>query len=542
MLGLSQTMPRIHWRVLAVLSVTLFGILLSGQPHLANGVGEIFLLSSSPQRINEGNSTGVALAVSVTNAATSTTYSFTWMVKDPSGTSTVATKSVMSTQPAWALSVKYPVDFTASMNLTGTYSVSVAENLPSVNASIAAGTFQVGLTDRDSYQRTYQARITGSGYLPADNVTILMVKGTTVVPGFPAWKNADTSGRVSFTWQTVPSTPTGTYRVSLAGKNTIPKNPLDLQNFTVVPINVTIASFWTSSGFIQRSQSTDVQFNATYLSGLRVTGGIGQVKLTEPNGTTVHIITATYDNNLNAFFASYQTLLSSSTGAWIAKLEVNSLDDGFGNTGPAISSNAGFNIRTASLTVTLETLNAGYGSGSVIPINARILTPSGGNYTSGSVSATIAYPNGQVGRTIPLVYDMARGRWSGSYKVNSTEPSGTWLVTVSASDVYGNGGNGNTSFNVNIPGSTVTPDTSPFNTGWLPWLVLLLVLGLGFGTLIFRHYGVVGRQVKIDVQAIKQKANEVKSDNFLQSIQAQLKRRADRMQAEQAAAEKEKTD
>ncbi|HZY93637.1 MAG TPA: hypothetical protein VFE98_02115 [Candidatus Bathyarchaeia archaeon] len=137
-----------------------------------------------------------------------------------------------------------------------------------------------------------------------------------------------------------------------------------------------------------------------------------------------------------------------------------------------------------------------------------------------------------------LIYDQTRGKWTGSYRVNSTDPSGIWLLTVNAGDAYGNGGNSNASFNVSVNSSGPTPPGgTSILTGWLPWIVLLVALGLGFGTLISRQRGVTHREVKLDVQAIKEKAEQVKGEDFLQSIQAQLKRRAERL-----AAEKEQND
>jgi len=54
---------------------------------------------------------------------------------------------------------------------------------------------------------------------------------------------------------------------------------------------------------------------------------------------------------------------------------------------------------------------------------------------------------------------------------------------------------------------------------------------------MMRFRGVSHREVKLDVQAIKHQADQVKGDDFLQSIQAQLRRRAEKI-----AAEKEKHD
>ena len=527
-------MPRLIFNCLLLLTVFLSLSLSMGTAPLAHGASETFNLNTSPARTTEGNSTGISSTLTVTNAMTSITYSFTWTVRDPAGTSTVATKSVISTVSSWSLTAKYPSDFSGSLNLTGTYTVNVAENLPSVNASVANGQFQVGLTDSVSYQRTSTVRVYGSGYLPSDNVTIGLLAGATAVPGFPAWRLADTSGRFSFSWQTVPSTPTGSYSVRLTGKNTPAKTPLDLQGFTVTLASMSINSLWGSPSIVPRTRTVEFRFNATYPSALAANTGSAPVRLTEPDGVTIHVVTAFYDNTVNSFRTTYATGLGSTAGPWTATLAPGSFYDSFGNVGPVAASSLGFTVNTASLVVTISPFNGPYVAGSIIPIDVRVVTPAGGNYTVGSVNATLTYVGGYVTAPFSLVYDQSRGMWSGSYKVNSTNPSGTWLLTVSAGDSYGNGGSHNTSFNVSVTssGPGTPPGGNSIITSWLPWIVLLVALGLGFGTLIFRHLNVTSREVKLDVQAIKQKAKQVASGDFLQSIQAQLKRRSERIAEE----------
>jgi hypothetical protein len=64
---------------------------------------------------------------------------------------------------------------------------------------------------------------------------------------------------------------------------------------------------------------------------------------------------------------------------------------------------------------------------------------------------------------------------------------------------------------------------------WSYLLIVLLVAALGFIILITRKRGLTRREVKLDIQAIKTQADKVKGDDFLQSIQEQLKRRKQQM-------------
>ncbi len=497
------------------------------------GPGPSFVLSSLPARIQEGAAGGVKLVLNVTNANFVTAYNFIWTVTDPAGTSKTSTNSTTSTGPSWVVRTNYPAAFGASTNLVGVYKINVTETVHSGGAGVAIGQFQVGLTDNPSYQRTTPVLIRASGYLPLNNVTINLTYGSTSVTTFPTSMQADANGIISLSWQTAVGTPLGNYFLTISGSTTT-KTPPDSQAFTVYPTNVTISGLWLNKSSIQRTQTLEFRFNATYLNGSPALSGSAPIRITEPNGTG-HIITASYDASLQTFRALYVTALGSATGTWIGTIDVKSFDDGLSNGGPLSPVFNNFNIQPASLTVSAVSYNATYSSGMILPIYARIITPGATGFTQGMVTATISSFGQKIAGPLSLVYDPSRGEWSGSYKVNGTDPSGTWLVTIAASDGYGNSGQNSASLSVNTSGA-MRPAESFFYT-WTFWLLVLALFVIGFGILILRTRGVSHREVKLDVRAIKHQADQVKSDDFLQSIQAQLKRRAERI-----AAEKEKHD
>jgi hypothetical protein len=496
------------------------------------GAGPNFVLSATPSRIQEGAPSGVRLVLNVTNAINPSIYTFTWRVTDPAGVSTTTSNTTTSTTSSWSVFTKYPSAFSASTNLVGSYKINVTETVHSGGASVAIGQFQVGLTDNASYQRTAPVLVSAGGYLPLNNVTVNLSYGSTSVMNFPTSMQADTNGMISLSWQTAVGTPLGNYLVTISGSPT--KSPPDLQSFIVYPTNVTISGLWLNKSSIQRTQTLEFRFNATYLNGSPALSGSAPIRIAEPNGTG-HTIVASYDASLQTFRAFYLTALGSATGTWISTIDVNSFDDGLSNGGPLSPVLSNFNIQPASLTVSAVSYNATYSSGMILPIYARITTPGAAGFTRGTVTATISSFGQKIAGPLSLVYDPSRGEWSGSYKVNGTDPSGTWLVTIAASDGYGNSGQNSASLSVNTSGA-MRPAESFFYT-WTFWLLVLALFVIGFGMLILRTRGVSHREVRLDVQAIKHQADQVKSDDFLQSIQAQLKRRSERI-----AAEKEKHD
>lgn len=499
--------------------------------------GLTLVLSTLPSRIQEGAFGGIRLGLNVTNAST-TLYTINWNVTDPSGTTTTSTNSTTSTGPSWSVFTNYPGAFGGQTNLVGVYRVSVSATPVLMSPVVTTGQFQVGLTNNTTYQRTVPVLIQASGYIPFDNVNINITQGSISATNFPTTKRADTNGLISLTWQTTVGTPLGSYLLTMSGTSTPTKNPPDSQTFTIYPTNFTISGLWLSKGSVERTEPLEFRFNATYLNSSPVSSGSATIQITEPNGTT-HTTAASYDSSLKTFRAFYSTALGSATGPWTSSINANNFDDGLGNGGPLSPASTNFNVQSASLIVSRLTYNVTYSPGTIIPIYARITTPGAVSFTTGSVSATITSFGQEIVGPLSLVYDSSRAEWSGSYRVNATDPSGTWLMTVTASDAYGNTGQNSTSLFVNTPGPQGPQNPSAFSllSSWTFWLLVLALIATGFGILILRSRGASHREVKIDVQAIKHQADQVKSDDFLQSIQAQLKRRTERI-----AAEKEKHD
>ena len=509
-------------------------------PTRVGAVGESFSLSVLPGWIVEGSPTGVSSILSVSNAQFSppTTYTFNWTVTDPSGKSTSLTNTTTSTSSSWSQSTHYPGNFpAASLNLVGNFTINVAEILPSLNASIAKTRFETGLTNSPAYSRTTVVTVTGSGYSPFETVTISLVQGTTPVTGFPVSKTASPTGLVSLSWPTFPNTTLGAYNVSLTGTITPPKAPRDTQLFVLYPTNITVNAIRTIPGALSRTQAIQFKFNATYLNGVLVTSGTASLQVVEPGGLTSHTISVSYNNSQQSFTASYSTNLSSTTGVWAAIISQKTLNDGYGNTGPLSPVTSYFTVQTASLTVYIQPFPSTFSAGSTVGISSVVVTPGGQDFTQGTVIAKITDGTLTVAGNIPLTYDQAQGRWTGNYKVGQSDPSGNWLITITAQDGYGNIGQYGTSLNVNTTGPSVSQPSM-----WATWVWLIPVLGavlVGFGILIFRLRKGIHREVKLDLQAIHRKAEEVKGDSFLLSIQNQLKRRMDQMAEDR---EKQKPD
>src|SRR5207245_10969210 len=110
--------------------------------------GETYTFTTSASRLQKSASSQVVLSLNVTNATTFTTYSFTWTVVDPSGSSRTATNSTNTGfGTPFTLSTDFPKNFPpASLRYVGNYTVRVDETSPTNKANVASGRLQGGLT------------------------------------------------------------------------------------------------------------------------------------------------------------------------------------------------------------------------------------------------------------------------------------------------------------------------------------------------------------------------------------------------------------
>jgi hypothetical protein len=487
--------------------------------------GETYSFSQSASRIQETNGQTITFVLNVTTPLTGIPYQFTWSVRDPSGATANATSQVTST-PAFTTSVTYPTNFATVVRYVGNYTISVIQTSPPPSSNpVKTGKFRVVLTDVDMYQRTQSVSIVAQGYLASENITIAIVSRTGSAPNFPTIVKANSAGALSYIWASIPpSTTVGNYNITLTGK-TVKAVP-DLQPIIVTATNVAISQLSITQNSLMRSQTEVFRFTASYPNLAQARIGSASIRIFEADGLTEHNITATYRTTIGQFEGGYQISLSGQTGAWVASIDIGGYNDGYGNIGPAASVNRGFAVSTAILSVTPSTPSGNYTTGSIIVINARVITPGGANFTAGTVTATTHYSTFQIGNPLQLSYDQTHGKWVGSYMVNSTSPAGIWFIQVNATDAYGNSGYGSTSTLVTIPPGPQQqplPPASTFNYLWVLIIGLVAALAVLASFIVYRRGRMVRRVLKVDLEAIHAEAAKVENNEFFKNVKEQLK-------------------
>ena len=177
-----------------------------------------------------------------------------------------------------------------------------------------------------------------------------------------------------------------------------------------------------------------------------------------------------------------------------------------------------FRVDPVTLGVTVALPSATLGPSQVLTISVNATYPDGGSPTQGAVTATISTSGFLIGSQVTLGFDQSQSRWMGGYTVKDNDPTGIWLVQVSATDPYGNTGQGSASAFASIP----PPQQSPLTSFW--FLTVLGAVGVGAlsGFLALRRKKTTHHQLQVDLQAVGREADRVKNQEFFRSVQRQL--------------------
>ena len=492
--------------------------------HVPEARAANYALTITPGWIQESNTPGVLLFINVTGATIGTVYKFTWQVTDPSGMTHQASNQTGSggaPSTTFTLSINYPngPGFGTNVNFVGNYTVNVQQNNPTNIPSVATGQFKVGLTDQLTYQRTFTVSVKARGYANSSPANINISHGGTSAPGYPTILTTDPTGSLSTSWTIPANAPTGLWTVSLSGNPT--KTPPDTQVFTVYPTNVTIARLSLGRAIIERTETQSFSFTANYLSGTPVQTGSTQIRVTESDGTTSFHVTANYSSTLAAYNTSYRILPQDEAGAWVANIDPSMFNDGYGNGGPATSIVRGFEVQPATLTVMVSISNQTFNVGQAMPMYATVVYPDGTPLNNGTVTATFTEVNGtRIGTPLSLTFVQGQSKWAAVYSVKSTDPSGLWLITVRASDTYGNIGQQISSSVVNV--STPPQTTSPGLPSSL-FLLLAVLLGTTVGVVlvVFRRKTKTS-EVKLDLRVIDKEVDRIHEGEFFRNVRKQV--------------------
>src|SRR5438445_11774935 len=332
-----------------------------------------YSLSISPSTTSLGNS--VAIAVTITNGVRNAFYGVTIGVQKPNGTGSAISNQVISTdnRGSGSISVQYSststswtvLNGTVATNVGGVYNVAVNQTSPTNIANVATGQFTVTAMMSVVVSQPASGTIVQRGQTLTITATVAnslgAVTGATVTADTPSNGQltlpevSSANGVYSITYQVLMNDPLGSWTIIVRAKDTSQNSGVSLPaNATITKSDLFVDAMVTynSKGVPTTSFSTGdtlyPYFRIKYSgsSGTFLTTGQHVVSVKSPSGTTVANLTAVYDANRLGFYTPTGYTISSFDpgGAWTVGINADSLNDGFGNTGPTIATSVRVDI------------------------------------------------------------------------------------------------------------------------------------------------------------------------------------------------------
>jgi len=318
----------------------------------------------------------MTFTLTLSGATRNSAYTVLFDVVKPNGTGSALATKVITTNNAGAgsVSVNYPdpsftaLNGTVATDVGGVYDVYVNQTSPSPNSQVQSGQFTVsskltvvlsqpvGGTIVQRLQ-TIGISATVSALSGPDNGAIVYAN----TPGNGQILLLQTSpGSYSYNYQVSSADPTGTWIIIVqasdsignSGKST-PVNVTVTKNDLIVDSLITYNSQGHPSTSFSAGDTIYASFVIRYSYGTNnyLSSGQYAVQVRNPSGTVVANLTAAYDSFRRGFYTGtgYPVSAFDPGGTWTVGMSANSINDGFGNTGPGLSTSVPLQIATSPL-------------------------------------------------------------------------------------------------------------------------------------------------------------------------------------------------
>src|SRR2546430_2429917 len=340
---------------------------------LVEGVAPYTLTISPTVPVSLG--TTITMTLTVSGGTRNAAYIVTFDVVKPNGTGSATVTRTVSTDNRGngAVSQFYPdpsftaVNGTVATDVGGVYNVYVNQTSPTTIGTVATGQFTVSSTLNVVVSQPVPGTVLQRGQTTIISATVSALSGPDNAA--TVYANTPSGGRLLLP-QTSPgvytinylvssSDPTGTWTVVVQASDTIGNSGMS------APVNISIAKndliidslvAYNSKGDPTTSFSTGDSIHAFFrikysLGTSYLTSGQYAVGLRNPSGALIANLTAAYDTLRFGFYTStgYPVSAFDPGGTWTLIVGANSVNDGFGNTGPDLATSVPLQIVTSPL-------------------------------------------------------------------------------------------------------------------------------------------------------------------------------------------------
>ncbi len=314
------------------------------------------------------------LTLSLTNGQSNQAYLVLLEVQKPDGIGTSTTSRIVNTDNRGngTMSVRYPdpsftpANGTVATDVAGVYNVVANQTGPTDLGTVATAGFTVSCQLTVVVSQPVPGTSVERGRKVAITATVSDLSGpistATVTANTPSngqlLLSQTSPGVYSIDYQVELDDPLGTWTLLLEATDT--RGNLGTSNPTTISVfrsNLIVDALaaYNSQGLPETDFSPGDTiypfFRIRYSSGEVLTTGQYRVSFRNPSGATVANLTTVYDTSRFGFYSPTGFTISSADagGSWSMAIDSSSLDDGFGNTGPTISTSVRVQIITSPL-------------------------------------------------------------------------------------------------------------------------------------------------------------------------------------------------
>ena len=333
-----------------------------------------YTLTISPS-VTVSLGTSMTMTLSVSGGLRNTAYAVTFDVVKPNGNGSALAYKVVNTDNRGngAVTQQYPdpsftaVSGTVATDVGGVYNVYVNQTSPANIGTVDTGTFTVSSKLTVVVTTPAQGTVVQRGQLTTISATVSALSGPDNAA--TVYANTPSSGKLLLP-QTSPgvytlnylvssSDPTGSWTIVVQANDsignsgmsspltvTISKNDLIIDSLVAYNSKGDPATSFSTGDTIHAFFRIRYTFGTSYL-----TSGQYPVALRNPSGALIANLTAAYDTSRFGFYTStgYPVSAFDPGGTWTLVVGANSVNDGFGNTGPGLATSVPLQIVTSPL-------------------------------------------------------------------------------------------------------------------------------------------------------------------------------------------------
>ncbi|HEX4922186.1 MAG TPA: hypothetical protein VFV92_15785, partial [Candidatus Bathyarchaeia archaeon] len=359
-------MSRKFATTLLLLSVATF-VMTAAIPDVRAPAGPSYTMGVSPAMINEENG-NVIITFTISGGSANTLYTFRFTTTKPGSSGQAYCDESFTTDSTggWTQVLTYPnnspswnaITGTPTTDVAGNYNVTVVETSPkSVTTGLPSAKFTVTSALTVKIITPTQGTGLQRGTTQSFDVTVDDVNGQPV-SNAQVYVSIPSGGQLGLTATTPSGTYSGSYRIQrndpLGAWNltatAYSPSPSTTNNFGWYNISLSISpsqlivsnlstynEYGTPTADFSAGDTLYATFTIAYPSGGYLTSGSFTVRVEDPSGTTATTMSAIYDPSRNLFYtpSGFQPAASDPAGSWEIAFPAQSLNDTYGNVGPA---------------------------------------------------------------------------------------------------------------------------------------------------------------------------------------------------------------